>query len=57
MYGIGFLAATGATMIVSGALRLPSWARLRSRQMEALASELGSDHPKPVDQADPRLIP
>ena len=40
VYGIGFLAATGAVMIVSGALRVPGWARLRSRQMETLADRV-----------------
>lgn len=42
VYGIGFLAVMGTGMIVSGALRLPGWARLRSRQMEALASSVDS---------------
>jgi hypothetical protein len=37
VYGLGFLAVMGTGMIVSGALRLPGWARLRSRQMEELA--------------------
>ena len=40
VYGIGLLAVTGIGMIVSGALRLPRWARLRSRQMEALAVQV-----------------
>jgi hypothetical protein len=40
LYGIGFMAVMGTSMIVSGALRLPRWARLRSRQMEALAAEV-----------------
>ena len=38
--GIGFLAATGVAMIVNGALRLPRWARLRRRQMDALAAQI-----------------
>ncbi|HXO86843.1 MAG TPA: hypothetical protein VN803_15075 [Gemmatimonadales bacterium] len=46
MYGIGFLALMGTGMIVSGALRLPRWARLRSRQMEALAAEV-EQQPRP----------
>ncbi|HWC72822.1 MAG TPA: hypothetical protein VG454_02720 [Gemmatimonadales bacterium] len=40
VYGIGFIAASGAAMIASGALRLPRWARLRSRQMEELAEQV-----------------
>src|SRR5213593_1662952 len=36
--GIVFLLATGMAMIVNGALRLPGWARLRGRQMDALAA-------------------
>src|SRR5438309_3501608 len=35
--GIALMAAAGVGMIASGALRLPRWARLRERQMEALA--------------------
>ena len=42
MYGIGFIAAAGTAMITSGALRLPRWARLRSRQMEELAAQVAS---------------
>lgn len=38
--GIGVMAATGVAMIASGALRLPRWARLRGRQMEALAAHV-----------------
>src|SRR5437016_13935288 len=40
--GIVLLLATGVGMIVSGALRLPRWARLRGRQMDALAAQLAS---------------
>jgi hypothetical protein len=40
--GLVFLLATGLAMIVNGALRLPRWARLRGRQMEALAAQLAS---------------
>ena len=43
VYGIGAIAVMGTSMIVSGALRLPRWARLRSRQMEALASEISEN--------------
>ena len=41
--GIAFLVVTGVGMIASGAWRLPRWARLRSRQMEAIAAHVGSD--------------
>ena len=40
--GIAFLLATGVGMIVNGALRLPGWARLRGRQMDALAAQVAS---------------
>lgn len=46
--GIVFLLATSTVMIVSGALRLPRWARLRERQMEALAQQIA----KPPKGAD-----
>ena len=38
--GIAFLFLVGIGMIASGALRLPRWARLRGRQMEALAARV-----------------
>ena len=38
--GIVFLSAAGLGMIATGALRLPRWARLRERQMEALAAQV-----------------
>ncbi|HEY3219527.1 MAG TPA: hypothetical protein VGJ80_02245 [Gemmatimonadales bacterium] len=38
--GIAFLSFTGVGMIAAGALRLPRWARLRGRQMEALAARV-----------------
>jgi hypothetical protein len=40
MSGITFLALGGAGMIANGALRLPRWARLRGRQMEAIAARV-----------------
>ena len=40
--GIVLLLATGVGMIVGGALRLPRWARLRGRQMDALAAQVAS---------------
>ena len=45
--GVALLAAVGAGMIASGALRLPRWARLRSRQMEALAAQVAERDPHP----------
>src|SRR6266853_1298979 len=42
MSGIALMAAAGVGMIVSGALRLPRWARLREGQMEALAARVTS---------------
>ena len=44
--GISFLAAAGATFIGMGALRLPRWARIRQRQMDALAAQVESLPPK-----------
>jgi hypothetical protein len=38
--GITFLALAGVGMIANGALRLPRWARLRGRQMEAIAAQV-----------------
>jgi len=49
--GMAFLAVVGAGMIASGALRLPRWARLRSRQMEALAAQVGEGPPAPSTDA------
>src|SRR6266480_1074980 len=44
MSGIALMAAAGVGMIVSGALRLPRWARLRERQMETLAARITSSN-------------
>ena len=38
--GIGVIMLAGLGMIASGALRLPSWARLRGRQMDAIATQV-----------------
>jgi hypothetical protein len=38
--GIAILTGAGAAAIANGALRLPSWARLRGRQMEAITTQL-----------------
>src|SRR2546423_11036846 len=40
--GIALLFAAGVGLIASGAVRLPRWARLRERQMEALAARITS---------------
>jgi hypothetical protein len=40
--GIVLLLATGIGMVANGALRLPRWAGLRGRQMDALAAQLVS---------------
>jgi hypothetical protein len=42
MSGIVFLFAAGVGMILNGAIRLPGWARLRGRQMDALAAQMAS---------------
>ena len=42
MSGIVFLLAAGVGMILNGAIRLPGWARLRGRQMDALAAQMAS---------------
>jgi len=44
--GIAFFAASGLALIASGALRLPRWARLRERQMDALASKVSAPPPE-----------
>jgi len=46
--GLAFLLAASTTLIVTGALRLPRWARLRERQMEALAQQIANP-PKRAD--------
>jgi hypothetical protein len=38
--GVAFLFITGGVMIANGAVRLPRWARLRQRQMDALAEQV-----------------
>ena len=41
--GLSVLAAGGAAFIASGAVRLPRWARIRQKQMEALAARIATD--------------
>jgi len=48
MPGIGFLLAAGVAMILNGVLRIPRWARLRGRQMDALAAQI-ANAPSPAD--------
>ena len=51
MSAIAVLLAGGAALIGSGALRLPRWARLRGRQMDALASQMTSPQLKGTDDS------
>jgi hypothetical protein len=44
--GIAFLAVAGAGFVASGALRLPRWARIRQKQMDALAAQVEALPPK-----------
>ncbi len=53
---IVLLLAAGMAMIVNGALRLPGWARLRGRQMDALAAQIASaptGRSQPARSGDP----
>src|SRR4029077_4698275 len=50
MPGVGFLLAAGVAMILNGVLRIPRWARLRGRQMDALAAQIANA----PSSADPR---
>jgi hypothetical protein len=47
--GMAFLGLTGVAMIANGALRLPRWARLRARQMEALAAQVVLSETRPAE--------
>ena len=46
MPGLAFLFVAGVGFIATGALRLPRWARLRQKQMEALAAQVEALPPK-----------
>ncbi|MBA3558594.1 MAG: hypothetical protein H0W30_08355 [Gemmatimonadaceae bacterium] len=46
MIASGVVAASGLAMYVSAALRLPSWARERQRQMEEVAARLALTQPE-----------
>jgi len=53
---IVLLLAAGMAMIVNGALRLPRWARLRGRQMDALAAQIArapTERSQPAHSGDP----
>jgi hypothetical protein len=52
----GFLSLLGLGMIASGAVRLPRWARLRGRQMEAIAAEVALPR-TPLSPPAPGLPP
>src|SRR6266480_672738 len=52
--GMAFLLLAGLGMITSGALRLPRWARLRERQMEALATQVALP---PGSETPPAALP
>ena len=54
--GIELLLGAGIAMIAVGALRLPRWARLRGRQMDALAAQVAStpNSAPPPPAPDPR---
>lgn len=53
LFSIGLIGAAGLGMIASGALRLPRWARLRGRQMEALAAHVTEQPTSPSDDQAP----
>ncbi len=53
--GIVFMLATGLAFIATGALGLPRWARLRRRQMEALAAQVAA--PPASELPHPTLPP
>jgi hypothetical protein len=42
---IALVGAGGGALIASGAVRLPRWARLRGRQMDALAAQIANPPP------------
>lgn len=48
---VGAMALAGVAMIANGAFRLPAWARLRGRQMEAIAAGVTApkDPPPPTE--------
>ncbi len=51
--GMALLLFAGVAMIASGAVRLPRWARLRERQMEALATRVAL----PPGSGTPPVLP
>lgn len=55
MSGILFLCAAGTLLVANGALRLPRWARLRGRQMEALAAQAIAENAAPAPATSPQI--
>jgi hypothetical protein len=56
MAGIGLMALVGMGMFAAGALRLPGWARRRSRQMEQITARLGAaTPPESLENPEPTL--
>ena len=53
MPGISFLLLAGLGMFANGALRLPGWARLRARQMEAILARRAVAAGPPAPQLPP----
>lgn len=51
--GIAALATMGAAFVANGTLRLPSWARLRRRQMDAIVERLALTTPTDHDSRTP----
>lgn len=46
--GVAMFAAMGMAMLANGALRLPAWARLRGKQMDAIAADVATASDPPV---------
>src|SRR5262245_7138940 len=53
--GLLFLLGAGTVFIASGALRLPRWARLRGRQMDALAAQAIGGAAAPGPATSPQI--
>jgi len=51
--GVALCAAMGAAMLANGALRLPGWARLRGKQMDAIAAGVLAPDAPAHDHVDP----
>jgi hypothetical protein len=55
MSGILFLCTAGTLFMASGALRLPRWARLRGKQMDALAAHAIAGTAAPAPATSPQI--